>query len=213
MQTIKIIVADDHEIVRAGLRAMLSLEPGMEVLGEVSNGREAVEMVRTLKPDVVVMDIRMPELNGIDAAREAVAAHPPVKVVGLSADPDESLAVELLRAGAKGFVRKDAPYRELVGAIQAAVGNNIYCKASVIAQMTQHQAVRNQMSVFAVLTFRERQLLQLIAEGNSTKQIASQLKVSIKTVETHRKNLMAKLEIDNVAELTKYAVRTGLTPL
>lgn len=209
---LKVLVVDDHGIVRSGLRALLSNEPGMRVVGEAASGKEALELVQKCAPDVVVMDIRMPDLNGVDAARQALALRPSLKIIGLSADANDRLAAEFLRLGGMGFVRKDAAYEELVVAIRAAASNHVYCSSTVIAQMTRHSAEGQGDSAFEVLSEREREHLQLIAEGKTTKEIAAALDVSIKTVETHRRNLLAKLHLGSVAELTKYAVRQGLTP-
>lgn len=211
MNNLRIVVADDHGVVRAGLQALLSAEEGFEVVGEATTGKQAVELVEQLRPDVVVMDIRMPDLNGVDATKQALAVHPKLKVVGLSADADNQLAVELMRAGAVGFVRKDAAYEELVTAIRAGVGGTVYCSSQVLAQLIRTD--RRAGSVFELLSDRERQHLQLIAEGKSTKEIAAALDISVKTVETHRRNVLQKLNVESVAELTKYAVREGITPL
>ncbi|HVX86131.1 MAG TPA: response regulator transcription factor [Phycisphaerae bacterium] len=213
-QESRILLVDDHAIMRSGLRALLSAEPGFSVVGEAATGKDAIELVRRLLPDVVVMDVRMPDLNGIDATRQALAMHPPVKVIGLSADSNGHMAVEMLRAGALGFVRKDAAYEELIGAIRAALADRIYCNSAVIARFNAErlQASAGQSpSAFNLLSPREREHLQLIADGKSTKEIARHLHVSVKTVETHRRNLMLKLHVHSIAELTKYAIREGLT--
>jgi DNA-binding NarL/FixJ family response regulator len=213
-EDVKVLLVDDHAVVRSGLRALLENEPGIRVVGEASNGKEAIELVKEKMPDVVVMDIRMPELNGVDAARQALAIHPRVKIIGLSADANDRLAVELLRAGAIGYLRKESAYSELIAAIRAAMQNHMYCNSAVINRMFQQQAGgRQHDSAFDTLSQREREHLQLIAEGKSTKEIALTLQISLKTAETHRRNLLAKLNVKSVAELTKYAVREGLTSL
>lgn len=211
-EDLKVLVVDDHGIVRSGLHALLSNEPGFTVVGQAATGKEALALIQQLAPDVVVMDIRMPDLNGVDAARQALDLRPTLKIIGLSADADDRLAAELLRIGGMGFVRKDAAYEELVVAIRAAVHNHVYCTSGVIAQMARATAAGRSSSAFEVLSEREREHLQLIAEGKTTKEIAAVLSVSIKTVETHRRNLLTKLHLGSVAELTKYAIREGLTP-
>jgi DNA-binding NarL/FixJ family response regulator len=211
-QELTIIIADDHGIVRAGLRALLSAEAGLRVVGEAATGKEAIELVEKLTPDIIVMDIRMPGMNGVDATRQILSEFPLVKVIGLSADADDRLAAELLRAGALGFVRKDAAYEELVSAIQSIIHDRVYCTSTLIAKLVQYQPAGRRGTAFELLSDTEREHLQLIADGKTTKQIAATLHVSVKTVETHRRNLMAKLHVQSVAELTKYAVREGLSP-
>ncbi|HVS73273.1 MAG TPA: response regulator transcription factor [Phycisphaerae bacterium] len=210
---LRILVADDHGMMRSGLCSLLAGEAGFEVVGEAATGKEALELVRRLLPDVVVMALGMPELNGADATRQGLAIHPQVKVIGLSAEGDDHMAVEMLRAGALGVVRKDSAYEELISAIRAAVCDRIYCSSAVIARFTQEgqEGSGRSSSAFELLSAREREHLQLIAEGKSTKGIAALLHVSVKTVETHRRNLMLKLHVSSVAELTKYAVREGLS--
>lgn len=209
---IRVLVVDDHGIIRSGLRALLAAENGFSVVGEASTGKEALTLLQRFLPDVVVMDVRMPDLNGIDATRQALAILPTVKIIGLSADADDHMAVEMLRAGALGFVKKDAAYEELISAIRAALAGKIYCTSAVITRITHQDPHAAPLpSAFEVLSAREREHLQLIAEGKSTKEIAALLDVSVKTVETHRRNLMLKLHVNSIAELTKYAVRQGLT--
>jgi DNA-binding NarL/FixJ family response regulator len=208
----KILLVDDHTVVRSGLRALLSQEPGYTVVGEASTGKEALDLIAKLAPDVVVMDNRMPEMNGVDSLRQAISMNPRVRVIGLSANADERMAVEFLRAGAMGYVRKDAAYEELLAAIRAAMKNNIYCSSALLNRvMEERRSDTARTSAFDILSPREREHLQLIAEGKSTKEIAAMLGISLKTAETHRRNLLQKLNLSSVAELTKYAVREGLT--
>jgi DNA-binding NarL/FixJ family response regulator len=196
------------------MRALLDRQSGFTVVGEASNGMDALKLIEQQNPDIVVMDIRMPEMNGIDCVRRAMAINPQLRIVGLSADADDRLAVELLRAGAKGFVRKDAAYDELMAAIEAAINNHVYCNSAVIARMLrEHQHAGEGLSAFELLSPRERQYLQLLAEGKSTKEIAALLDISVKTAETHRRNLLIKVNADSVADLVKYAMREGLTTL
>lgn len=210
---VRIVLVDDHDMVRSGLRALIEREPGLSVVGEAANGREAVDLIKELAPDIVVMDLGMPDLNGIDATRQAVATRSRVKVIGLSANTDDRFAIEMLRAGAVGFVAKVSAYEELRTAIRTVMNNKVYFSPSVIAHVAAGAAdgKNNPRSAFVALSQREREVLQLIAEGRPTKQVASQLGVSVKTAETHRRNVMLKLNIESVAELTKYAIREGLT--
>ena len=211
---IRVVLVDDHEIVRSGLRALLQTHPGIEVVGEASEGRRAVELVKDSLPDVLVMDVRMPGLNGIDASRQALAAKPDLKIIALSANCDERSTSAMLRAGAVGYVSKEAAYEELVAAILSVVKGVVYLSPAIVSTLVH--SVKNEgepvpETSFGRLSMREREILQLIAEGKATKEIALILGVSIKTAETHRRNIMEKLNLDNVAELTKYAIREGLT--
>jgi DNA-binding NarL/FixJ family response regulator len=208
---VKLILVDDHEIVRAGLRALLSREPDLVVVGEATNGRAAIEQVKQLSPDVVVMDLSMPELNGIDATRQVLGSHPGVKVIGLTASADDRMTIEMLRAGASGHLTKASAFEELVTAIRSVVGGDVYFSPSVVSRIARDNGDAVPHSLFERLSAREREVLQLIAEGKATKEVAALLRVSVKTAETHRRNLMEKLHVDSVAELTKYAIREGLT--
>jgi DNA-binding NarL/FixJ family response regulator len=207
---VKLLLVDDHEIIRAGLRTLLEREADFRVVGEATNGRSAIERVRELSPDVVVMDISMPELNGIDATRQVLANCPGTKVIGLSASADGHMTSELLRAGASGHLTKSSAFEELVQAIRAVLKGHPYFSPEVVTRIASEPTGRVQ-PVFDRLSTREREVLQLIAEGKATKEVAAMLSVSVKTAETHRRNLMEKLHVDSVAELTKYAIREGLT--
>jgi DNA-binding NarL/FixJ family response regulator len=214
--SIKILLVDDHEMVRSGLRALLRGTQDFTVVGEARDGRTAVRLAGDLAPDVVVMDLHMPDLNGIDAARQTIAAVPGVKVIGLSANPDERAAIEMLRAGASGYVLKDAAFEELVTAIHTVMENKVYFSPAVMGAIVKDYlggGSDGRESVFGILSPREREVLQLITEGKATKEVAAVLQVSVKTAETHRRNIMEKLQVDSVAELTKYAIREGLTSL
>ena len=211
----KIILADDHRIMREGLRALLEKQPDIEVLAEAENGRTTVELSRELKPNVVIIDIAMPDLNGIEATRQILAESPGVKVIALSMHSDRKFVREMLSAGASGYMLKDSAFEELGKALHAVINNQTYLSlgiADVVVKDYMGNIVAKD-SASLVLTKREREVLQLFAEGKTTKQIASILFVSIKTIETHRKKIMYKLGLDSVAELTKYAIREGLTPL
>lgn len=210
----KILLADDHRIVREGLRSLLEAEDDMQVVGEADNGRRAIEMAEELGPDVIVMDIGMPELNGIEATRRIVHDTPHTKVVALSMHSDRRFMSEILKAGASGYLLKDGAFEELAGAIRTVMSSKMYLSpriADVVVEDYVRHLPRAEPSVFAALTPREREVLQLLAEGKATKQAAAALHVSVKTVETHRRQIMTKLDIHSVAELTKYAIREGLT--
>jgi DNA-binding NarL/FixJ family response regulator len=212
--SIKILLADDHRIVREGLKSLLEAESDMQVVGEADNGRRAIEMAEEYGPDVVVMDIGMPELNGIEATRRIVHDNPATKVVALSMHSDRRFMSEILKAGASGYLLKDGAFEELAGAIRTVMSSKMYLSpriADVVVEDYVRHLPRAEPSVFAALTPREREVLQLLAEGKATKQAAAALHVSVKTVETHRRQIMTKLDIHSVAELTKYAIREGLT--
>jgi DNA-binding NarL/FixJ family response regulator len=210
MDAVKVLLVDDHEIIRTGLRTLLQRERDMSIVGEASDGRRAVELVREVSPDVVVMDLTMPHLNGIDATRQSIAAKPSVRVIGLSASGDDRMVIEMLRAGAVGHVNKTAAGNELINAIRTVLKGSFYFSPEIVARIATSPGDQPH-SAFERLSPREREVLQLIAEGKATKEVAAMLRVSIKTAETHRRNLMDKLNVDSVAELTKYAIREGLT--
>jgi DNA-binding NarL/FixJ family response regulator len=211
----KVLLVDDHSMMRSGLRALLQGVPGLQVIGEAEDGRTAVSLIKQTLPDVVVMDLRMPDLNGIEATRQATEAHRSVKVIGLSANADRQSVAEMLRAGAKGYVLKEAAFEQLAEAIRTVLQNKIFLSPSITDLVVEHWADGDAAvaTVYGLLSAREREVLQLIAEGKATKEVAACLSVSVKTAETHRRNLMEKLKVDSVAELTKYAIREGLTSL
>jgi DNA-binding NarL/FixJ family response regulator len=214
--TTRIILADDHRIMREGLRTMLVGNPDLKVLGEADNGHEAIELAEELRPDVVVMDVAMPDMNGIEATRRIVGEVPHVKVVALSMHSDKRFVMEMLHAGASGYLLKDAAFEELAKAIETVADGQTYLSptiADVVVASTTGVSTRKVPAPSEVLTPREREVLQLIAEGNTTKGIAAKLDVSVKTIESHRQNTMKKLKTRSVAELTKYAIREGLTSL
>ena len=214
--SLKIILADDHSIMREGLRALLEKQPDIEVLAEAENGRTAVELSRDLRPDVVIIDIAMPDLNGIEATRQIVAESPGVKVIALSMHSDRKFVREMLSAGASGYMLKDSAFEELDKAISTVNDNQTYLSPGIADTVVKDylgKIVTDNSTASIALTNREREVLQLFAEGKTTKQIASLLFVSIKTIETHRKQIMYKLGLNSIAELTKYAIREGLTSL
>ncbi len=210
----RILLGDDHTIVRHGLINLLKPHPHLEVVGEAHNGHTTLEMAQRLSPDIVIMDIAMPDLNGIDATRQLTKDHPQVKIIALSMHSGKRFVVEMLKAGARGYLLKDCAFEELVKAIEVVLEGRVYLSPS-IADVVVGECVQpsqeGRSSAFAVLSQREREVLQLMAEGNTTKQIALRLHISAKTVEGHRLRLMEKLKIDSVAQLTKYAISQGLT--
>jgi DNA-binding NarL/FixJ family response regulator len=213
---IRVLLADDHEIFRQGLRGLLEHSPGMVVVGEAADGRGALESALQLRPDVVLMDIGMPRLNGVDATRQLIDKLPQTKVVGLSMHTDRRFVVEIFKAGAKGYVVKDAPFHELAAAIQIVFDNRVYlspCIADALEEITSDAPINESLPFSHPLSPRQREVLQLIAEGHSTKEIASALDLGVKTVETHRSRMMDTLHIYTVAGLTRYAIREGMSML
>jgi DNA-binding NarL/FixJ family response regulator len=213
---IKVLLADDHKIVREGLRSLLERESDITVIAVADNGRLAVQLVKELLPNVVVMDIAMPEMNGIEATRRLTADNPEIKVIALSMHSARRFVVEVLSVGAKGYLLKDCAADELVRAIRTVAADKIYLSPDVadliVKDYVKHLS-DSQPSALSILSTREKEVLQLIAEGRNTKEIAFTLSVSIKTVETHRQQIMKKLNLHSVAGLTRYAIREGLTPL
>jgi DNA-binding NarL/FixJ family response regulator len=213
---IRIVVADDHKIMREGLKALIDKQPDMEVAAEAQDGLTATKLARKLLPHIIIMDIGMPEMNGIDATRQIVLENKDVKIVALSMHSDRRFVLEMLKAGASGYLLKDSAFEELVNAVHTVMNGQPYLSpriTDIIVKEYLYNLPRNEPNVFTILTVREREVLQHLAEGKSTKQIASTLNLSVKTVETHRQQIMDKLEIRTVAELTKYAIREGLTSL
>ena len=211
---IKILIADNHKIFREAVGSLLSNEPDMEVVGVAEDGRTAVQLARELQPNVITMEISMPNLNGIDATRQITHEMPKIKAIALSACRDKRSVREMLKAGASGYVTKECAFEELIAAIRDVASNQIYlCSqvSKVVIDGFINRLSKGDDSVYSVLTRREREVLQLIAEGKSTKVIAKELCVSAKTIEWHRSQLMKKLGIQSIAELVKYAINEGLT--
>jgi two-component system, NarL family, response regulator NreC len=211
---IKIVLADDHKIIRDGLCSLIEKHPNMEVIAEVENGKEAVEASEKLHPDVVIIDISMPDMNGIEATRKIIAENPNIKVIGLSMHTDSSYVKGMLNAGASGYLLKDCAFGELVQAINSVTRNKSYLSpeiASIVIDEFKVHGISQDNSDKSDLTAREREILQLIAEGNSSKEIASYFNLSVKTVATHRQNIMDKTHCHDVVTLTKYAIRKGFT--
>ncbi|MBI4547433.1 MAG: response regulator transcription factor [Ignavibacteriae bacterium] len=212
----KIILADDYKIVREGLRSILENELRMQVIAQAENGRATVQFAKEHEPDIVIMDISMPDLNGIEATKQILAEVPGTKVIALSMHSDKKYVSEMLSAGAKGYLLKDCAVDELDRAIKTVLANKVYVSPDVAGTVVQdyvQHVERTKSVVPSKLTAKEREVLQLIAEGHSTKEIASRLNVSIQTIDTHRQHIMEKLDLHSVAELTKYAIREGLTSL
>jgi DNA-binding NarL/FixJ family response regulator len=213
---IKVIIADDHKIMRDGLRAILDKQKDIDIIGEAADGRETIAMALKLSPDVILMDVSMPDINGIDAARRILEKSPGVKVLALSMHSDQKFIAEMLSAGAAGYLLKDCAAGELVTAVQTVMKNRSYLSPDIAEMMIKEYkeyVSRDKLSAFSILTSREREVLQLIAEGQSIKDIAFSLEISVKTAETYRQHVMDKLELYSIAELTKYAIREGLTTL
>ena len=212
----RIVIADDHQIVRQGLQSLIENENDLEVVGVADNGRRALQMARRLKPDVVIMDIAMPELNGIDAARQIVNEVPGVKIIALSMHSDRHFVEEMLRAGVMGYLLKESAFEELIKAVRVVCAGKKYLSPDVTEIVLRDFLAPpggKGAETERGLTLREREVLQLIAEGRATKEMAERLYISVKTIETHRRNIMDKLNLHTVAELTKYAVRHGITSI
>ena len=209
-----ILIADDHGIVREGLKALIENQPDMNVVGEAEDGQKVVQLAKQLSPDIIVMDISMPNLNGVEAARQILEENPYIRVIALSVHSDKHFVTEMLKAGASGYVLKSCLFDEVLRAIQMVGGGDYYLSPKitdvVVDDYKYYMATLNK-SADVRLTPRERQVVQLLTEGKSTKQIALCLHVSPKTVDSNRREVMNKLGIFSVAELTKYAIREGLT--
>lgn len=214
--SIRIIIADDHKIVRDGLRVLLEKHSDMKVVAEAQDGREAIELAKKLLPTVIIMDITMPDLNGIDATRQIVAQSPHTRIIALSMHSDRQFVVRMLEAGACAYLLKNTAFTELALAIRTVVSGRAFLSpqiTDVVVEQLVSTLPEREVPATEMLTPREREVLQLLAEGNSTKQTASKLHVSVTTIETHRRHLMEKLDRYSTADLTKFAIREGLTSL
>jgi DNA-binding NarL/FixJ family response regulator len=212
MNSVRILIADDHELFRRGLAAELTQVPGWVVAGEAGNGRDAVELAAALKPDLVVLDLTMPELNGLEAARKIISANPAARVLILTAHESEQLVREVLSAGAQGYVLKSDAGRILIAALQSLLDGRSFFTSNV-ARMVLDGYLRSESrdtSTPETLSAREREIVQLLAEGNSNKDIARTLKISVKTTETHRSNIMRKMGFGSLPELVRYAIRNKI---
>lgn len=217
MSAIKVLIVDDHSIVREGVCALLELSPEVEVVGEAVNGREALTKVRELEPDVVLMDIAMPVMDGLEATRRIVDSHPDVKILVLTQYNDKEYVFPIIEAGALGFLSKTAASSELITAIRAVSRGNSYLSPSIarflVDAYRSEGGVSRSHDPYDDLTRREREVLKLLAEGYTAREIAEMLNLSIKTIDGYRSNLMGKLDLRNRVELVKYALRKGVTTL
>ena len=212
--SIKVMIADDHKIVREGLRTMLEKVPDIKVVGEAVNGRMTERLACELAPDVIIMDLSMPDLNGIEATRQIVAELPGVKIIALSVYDDRRFVLNMLKAGAVGYMIKDCAFKDLVKAIRVVMSHKTYLSievADIVVKDFRASSSTGESTALQRLSPRECEVLQLVAEGKTTAKIAEILHVSVKTVESHRQKIMVKLHIKTIAELTKYAIREGLT--
>jgi len=216
---LRILIADDHEVARRGIRAVLESHAGWEVCAEAKDGREAVELAASTKPHLILLDIGMPNLNGLEAARQILSANPYVAILIVTVHDSDSVVREVLRAGARGYLFKSDAGRDLIAAVEALQQQRTFF-TSRISQMVldgylsregeELQNQSNDISLADLLTSREREVIQLLAEGRTSKEVAVTLNLSVKTAETHRTNLMRKLGLHSVADLTRYAVRNGI---
>ena len=215
--TIRIALCDDHQIIREGLRSLLEKQPDMSVVGEGVNGLDAIRLARDKKPEIMVLDVAMPELNGIAAARRIIEDFPAIKILALSMHSDNHFVTEMLEAGASGYILKDSAFAELTNAIRMIMLGGMFISprlaGNVLETFSSKAKPTRKVHHKVELSERESEILQMISEGKSSKAIAGSLSISIKTVETHRQHIMQKVGIHNVAALTKYAIREGLTSL
>ncbi|MBM3831191.1 MAG: response regulator transcription factor [Verrucomicrobia bacterium] len=215
MSVLKILVADDHDVVRAGMKALLEDQPNWQVVAEASTGRQAVDKAKATVPDVAILDVTMPELNGLEAARQIKKLLPHTEILILTVHESEQIAAEVLKVGARGYILKSDAGRELVAAVKAVAAHKNYF-TSRIAQMVSDSTLKEGAQAIEAedigsrLTPREKEIVQLLAEGKSNKEAASALNISVKTVETHRTNIMRKLRFHSVGELVRYAVRNNI---
>jgi two-component system response regulator NreC len=214
--TIRIQLADDHMITREGLKSLIQNENHMEIVAEVDNGRSAVEKAVSLIPDVIIMDINMPGLNGIDATKQILAQHPQIKIIALSMFSERRYVIGMLKAGVSGYLLKDCAFNELLNAIETVLKGSRYLGqqiTDIVMDDLLNDRPAKELSLNTSLSGREREVLQMIAEGTSSIQIATRLHVSEKTISTHRRKIMTKLNIHSIAGLTKFAIREGMTSL
>ncbi len=211
-----ILLADDHKIIREGLRNLLEKDEGVKVVAEAKNGRETLKLCRKLAPHVVIMDISMPELNGIETTRKIVTECPGTKVIGLSVHTDRQFVKEILKAGASGYLVKDCSFHDVIAACHAVTNKQMYLSPKIASHVIQgyvNNSSKKRDGNSTMLSPREREVLQLLAEGKNRREIADMLNISPRTVESHRKHIMEKLDISNIAGLVKFAIREGFTSL
>ena len=214
MRKTRILLADDHQLMRSGLRLVIEQQPDLTIVGEAADGREAVALAKSVRPDVAVMDISMPNLNGIEAAHQIIQSQPDIAVIVLSMHTDESYVLRALKAGAKGYLLKDSAEADLIAAVRAVARGKSFFSPAVSKVLLDDYMRKLKRSgaedAYDLLTPREREILQLVAEGKSNKEVANLLNLSVYTVETHRSNIMQKLNLKGIPELTLYAVRKGI---
>ena len=214
MRKLRIILADDHKLMRSGLRVLIEQQPDLSIVGEARDGREAVSLANSLRPDVAVLDISMPNLNGIEAASQITQSRKEIGVIILSMHPDESYVLRALKSGAKGYLLKDSAESDLIRALHAIADGKSFFSPAVSKVLLDDYVRKLRRSgaedAYDLLTGREREIFQLVAEGKSNKEVANLLNLSVYTVETHRSNIMRKLSLKGVPELTLYAVRKGI---
>jgi len=213
---IKILLADDHRLMREGLRSLLEEQPDFTVVGEADNGKTAVQLATDLMPDIIIMDISMPGLNGIDATQQILSICAKSKIIALSMHTERRTVLEMINAGATGYLLKDCAFEEVVQAVRTVASNSTYLSpkiAEIVIKDYVHRIPKDELSSLSSLTTREREVLQLLSEGKKTKEIADMLRVSVKTAESYRQHIMEKLNIHSIAELTKFAIREGITSL
>jgi DNA-binding NarL/FixJ family response regulator len=214
--SIKIMVVDEHKILREGLSTLIAKQPDMEIIGEATDGREALQLLEKLMPDLILMDVTMPNLNGIEATRKIKSKKPDIEVIALSLHSDRRYVLGMIDAGASGYLLKECAFDELVRAINTVMAKKKYLSpgiSDILIEEYVKKTTQDKPTIYSKLTPREREILQLIAEGKNTKEIARYLFISVKTVETHRRHIKKKLKVQSVAELTKIAIREGLTVL
>ena len=214
--SIKIMVVDEHKILREGLSTLIAKQPEMEIIGEATDGREALQLLEKNTPDLILMDVTMPNLNGIEATRKIKAKKPGIEIIALSLHSDRRYVLGMIDAGASGYLLKECAFEELVRAINTVMSKKKYLSpgiSDILIDEYVKKTTTDKPTIYSKLTPREREILQLIAEGKNTKEIARYLFISVKTVETHRRHIKKKLKVESVAELTKIAIREGLTVL
>lgn len=214
--SIKIIIADDHHMIRDGLKSLLEKEQNFDLIGEAANGREITRLTAEMNPDIVLMDVSMPELNGIEATRQIKEHNEDVGIIALSVHSDVSFVRQMLKAGASGYLVKHCEFKELVQAIYAVDKGELYLSPLISGQVIQdylRNLAENEATVYTKLSDREREILQMLTEGKTKQEIADTLFISVKTIDSHRQNIMNKLGIDTMPALVRYAIRSGITEL